>query len=69
MLVDARVADSAVPIWTAPPFWDYSRKVMFIFNSCKTSERAGGLSLPAQWLSFLYIKAHDPTANVNMSKL
>lgn len=26
MLADARVPDSAVPIWIAPSFWDYVRK-------------------------------------------
>lgn len=26
MFAEALVADSAVPIWNAPPFWDYLKK-------------------------------------------
>lgn len=62
MLADAHVADSAVPIWTASSFWDYSRKTCSNSIAAKHQNVQGVL-----WLFFsLHDKAFDPIVNLNL---
>lgn len=63
MLADARVADSAVPIWIAPPFSGITREKSCLYSIAGKHQNVQGVCLcQHSGYPFFTSKAHDPTS-------